>query len=149
MAKTKTLTPADTLKEICPLFEAIGVTSITAEYEGSGDSGDFNFVQFRFDDPIARADQAVSMGTTSQSKRVLNEHMFKMRYVKDPKVEPTSLITEKAYERFRDAFFDLLPGGWEINDGSYGEITIDTATRKVRMVHNERVNDVNTSESEW
>lgn len=39
-------------------------------------------------------------------------------------------------------------GGWEINEGSYGEFTFDVKNRKVRLGFNERVMDVRSSEYE-
>jgi hypothetical protein len=39
----------------------------------------------------------------------------------------------------------ILPGGWEINDGSYGEVEIDVATGKSKVLHTERiVNEITT-----
>jgi len=42
----------------------------------------------------------------------------------------------------------ILPGGWEINEGSYGQVEIDVATCKSKVVHNERVLEEITTEFE-
>ena len=42
----------------------------------------------------------------------------------------------------------ILPGGWEINEGSYGQVEIDIATFKSKVVHNERVLEEITTEFE-
>lgn len=43
------------------------------------------------------------------------------------------LVEEYVYER--------LPGGWEINDGSFGEVEIDVLAGTVRFDHNQRYTD--------
>lgn len=42
----------------------------------------------------------------------------------------------------------ILPGGWELNDGSYGEVEIDVATGKSKVLHTERVVSEVTTEFE-
>ena len=42
----------------------------------------------------------------------------------------------------------FLPGGWEINDGSYGTVQIDVKKKTVSIEHNERYTEVNSSEEE-
>ena len=59
--------------------------------------------------------------------------------------EPDSLITKKRLDEFLDAMFELLPGGWEINDGSYGEITVEISNGEITVQHNERITDVESS----
>lgn len=41
--------------------------------------------------------------------------------------------------------FNLLPDGWEIDEGSYGEITVDTMTTDITVEHNERYTDIRSS----
>lgn len=44
----------------------------------------------------------------------------------------------EAVVRFlEDWVYDLLPSGWEINDGSSGTLTIDVASGNVEHIHNE------------
>ena len=145
MATTKTqLTPIQQIKFLCPLLEAFGVTKIIAEYAGSGDSGDFERIEFRFDDKMAQVDPQI--GNTTETS-VLSARLFKHQYVRGLH-NPDAILTDECYTSFLDAVFSLLPGGWEIEAGSFGVIEINTATKKVRMVHNERIEDVNTSETE-
>ena len=44
--------------------------------------------------------------------------------------------------------FGLLPGGWEINDGSFGTVRIDARTQKAHIEHSSRFVDHETSEWE-
>ncbi|MCG8584116.1 MAG: hypothetical protein MI757_05335 [Pirellulales bacterium] len=48
-------------------------------------------------------------------------------------------LDDKLHQTLRDAAYDLLPGGWEINEGSYGELVVDVANRQVSREHNWRV----------
>ncbi|NBT75131.1 hypothetical protein EBZ80_24230 [bacterium] len=150
MAKAKTATtPASPIKDLCPLLEAIGVTRIEAEYDGSGDSGDFNSFTFVFDDPTVQND--VSVLNNMQSNR--NTHMyldqFRRTHCTSADATKPPIMTDAQLAALRDACFDLLPGGWEINEGSFGTIVVDVRRRKVRMEHNERIVEVATTNTEW
>lgn len=145
MAKSSALkTPADSIKELCPLFAGAGVTSIEIDYDGSGDSGDFSSFVFRFDDPFAQADPTINSST---HKSRMNFDQFKNEYANNN--VSGSLITPEQLDAFHESMWELLPGGWEINEGSYGEIRVDVATQRVTMTHNERITDVNTSTQTW
>jgi hypothetical protein len=43
---------------------------------------------------------------------------------------------------------DLLPIGWEIDEGSFGELTIDLVKGTVHRIHNERFESVKTTEDD-
>lgn len=47
-----------------------------------------------------------------------------------------------------DALWPLLPGGFEINEGSYGELVLDVETGKIHRTHNKRIETVETTEDE-
>ncbi len=60
----------------------------------------------------------------------------------------TALAGEKPVEldipwqdRLRDTGCELLPGGWQDNSGSFGELVIDVTGRKLTREHNWRVED--------
>jgi hypothetical protein len=49
-------------------------------------------------------------------------------------VEPESAVLDGALEdELQDFLLDQLPGGWEINEGSYGEFTIDVTGGQVEV----------------
>lgn len=145
MAKTKKfLSPVEQLKEICPLLAAIGVTSVIAEYEGSGDSGDFNNICFRFYDQFTAHDgEAVESSTNG--RRMYFDDFKRVHATATDK----PIISAEKLDEFSDTLWQLLPGGWEINEGSYGQIEIDVANGKVKHEHNERIVEVNTTTNEW
>jgi hypothetical protein len=54
-------------------------------------------------------------------------------------------------ERCRSATYEALEcrhGGWEINEGSFGNVVFDIRNGKVRFEHNERVMEATLHESE-
>lgn len=48
-----------------------------------------------------------------------------------------------------DLCYECLPGGWEINEGSYGTFKIDVLNRKCSADHNHRFTESSCEELEW
>jgi hypothetical protein len=40
----------------------------------------------------------------------------------------------------------VLPCGWENNDGAFGTISLDWASQKIIVEHNDRISDYETTE---
>lgn len=51
----------------------------------------------------------------------------------DPK--PPAGIPAGLSEHLADTALEYLPGGWEDNEGSYGELELDVAERRLRRSH--------------
>lgn len=118
------------LKAAIPFLRQLGVTMVTMDYNGSGDQGDI---------------EDIEISGFENAPKTCEEL--------DKALEGFPAET-KAHERFcieklKDRAFELLPGGFEINEGSYGQVIIDCEKNKVRLAHNERVMEVNSSEQEW
>jgi hypothetical protein len=90
-----------------------GVATIRIDYDGSGDSGEIDYVVF----------------LSAEGKLV--------------KFDDNDLV-----ECISDHAEALLPEGWEIDGGSYGELTIDLVNGRIHRVHNERIEDVVTTEDD-
>jgi len=148
MAKTKKiLPPAEKIKEFCPLLAAIGVTRVLTTYDNSGDSGDLSDTRFCFADRYTTHDSdAIDSNTNG---RYMYFEQFKGMYAVPTGANPNPLITAEQLDALYELLFELLPGGWEINEGSYGDIEIDVLKSKVKLVHNERIVETNTSRQEW
>lgn len=86
-----------------------GIASITLEYDGSGDSGQYE-------------------GYTAHN--AAEEEID----VDDGLVDDLQELCDE----------EILPSGYENNDGGYGEITVNVLTRTVELSHNQRY-----TESEW
>ena len=153
MPKTATAKePHEILKDLCPLFAAVGVTKVEGEYDGSGDSGDFNTILFRFDDSLTANDRSLlENSTVRETNKQPNMYLdlFKNTYCTQRPDQPPPLILPAILEQFETSLWDLLPGGWEINEGSFGTIVVDVVTKTVRMEHNERITEINSTTSNW
>lgn len=106
---------------VAKILKSLGVTSIHADYDGYGDSGQIETPDFLGD----------LLPGTGQNVVI--------------KVEETMS------ERTRDLFYTILEdlhGGWEINEGSFGQFEWNLKTDKIQLSHNERYTQVDTSEDE-
>ena len=52
-------------------------------------------------------------------------------------------------QSLEDAACGLLPGGWENNDGAFGELVLNVTERRLVREHNWRISDTEYSEEEW
>ena len=98
----------ETRAELAHQLRELGVEMVTADYDGSGDSGQIQDLEFG-SDKVPPA-----LGTTVQ-----------------------------------DLFYDVLEdlyGGWEINEGSFGQFRWDVAGDSINLVHNMRIEDCETEE---
>ena len=46
---------------------------------------------------------------------------------------PPAGLPDGTADAIKDAFADLLPGGWEINEGSFGSVRLDVATGEAAL----------------
>lgn len=95
-------------------LRALGVTRVTADYDGCGDSGQFeSLAAFSGDEAI------------------------------------TQRLEDALLERVEQLFYDLLEirhGGWENNDGAFGEFSWDLTTDELRQAHHSRFSDYESFE---
>jgi hypothetical protein len=97
-----------TRAELLQQLRELGVESVTAEYDGSGDSGQIENPEF------------------------------------GPVEVPTALTTA-----VQDLFYDLLGelyGGWEINEGSFGQFIWNVREDNINLVYNGRIETYSTEE---
>jgi len=52
-------------------------------------------------------------------------------------------------DKVTDCAYDFLPGGWEINEGSFGDLKINTETAKATLEHNHRIQETEYMEEEF
>jgi hypothetical protein len=115
------------LKAACSPLAAIGIRQITWEYDGAGDSGDMS------------------------GRYITNVHgqCTKKDYAAAIKGLDQELQKQLALEELEKAVWELLPSGFEINEGSYGEVILDTSTQVISVQHNERIIATEYSETEY
>lgn len=141
-------TGVEFIKRCCKTLSAYGVQQIICEYDGSGDSGDFFSTVAVVVPPREEVDNKLNMSSSVTQDAI--EQLTRPKnvrwddFVAARRKDKDSLISATDCDTLIDNAFDLLPGGWEINDGSYGTITIDIATENISIEHNERYTDVRT-----
>lgn len=134
------------IKLFCRLLSVYNISRVRAYYDGSGDSGDFDSIE-----AIVQPTPKEITNNASAVRNVPNVlppreqtvslEAWLTRNVFD---KPGACITRTEYDAFVDNLFALLPSGWEINDGSFGEINVDVATERITLEHNERYTEVRT-----
>lgn len=110
------------------------VKTFTVTFDGSGDSGQIEDISL--EDNLLESNVA---GASVNKGTIWTDEGS----VENIDTNPTmrEVIEELCY-----AILEGVCGGWEINEGSYGEFVFDVKKRKVRLDFNERVESVNSSE---
>ena len=125
---------AQIIKQFCKLAASYNVTHFSGTYDGAGDSGDMDLT-------VAVRMPAPAMAGPHNHNDQIRVITFR-NWVDDVTTKENTLIDKKLAEQFEDACFHLLPMGWEINDGSYGDLTIDVGDENITVEHNERYTEV-------
>lgn len=126
-----------TVKQFCKLAASYNATHFHAEYDGSGDSGDMDIHVTVSAPPNRVAGAGIREGLRVESVT----EPFR-QWLDRISALPQTLITKQAGDTFKRACFELLPMGWEINDGSYGEVIVEVVGEKITIEHNERYMEV-------
>jgi|SRR5215831_6187414 len=114
-----------------PLLAALrqlGAHSVVIAYEGSGDSGQMKGVSLRdaHDNELENERATV---TVQDSPGVYSESGF------HEQTQPRTLPLKEALEAFLYDWLEVTQPGWEINDGSSGECTIDVEDARFKLDH--------------
>lgn len=120
---------ADRLKALCDPLARIGIQYIVWCYDGSCDSGDIE-------------DQSIY---DTNNNKVSDEEFFNLVAQLPENEQP--LFTGE--HKMLNDVYELLPSGYENNDGGYGEVHLDVENKKVRVEHNQRYTETNYSEEEF
>ena len=116
-------------------LSAATIAFVIVVFDGYGDSGQIESVDARSDEatvdlPATEIDfeDIAHGGSTTEIRR---------------------LAVADAIEALAYRLLYETHGGWENNDGAYGEFTFDVAARSIRLDHNSRYTDVETFEHRW
>jgi len=139
-------------KEIFKAFcEKHNISKITLDYDGCGDSGQFEGYQ-AYNKEEAQVDlPREDCNVFSSYQRCdLHENGTDVKKVwwtytepEEKKANSEELVETLGYMALEDYY-----GGWEINSGSYGTVTL-MADGKGHIEHYERIEEVNSSEAEF
>ena len=109
------------------LFDALaaaGITLVIVCFDGYGDSGQIENIEVKSGDVTVAMPQA---------------DIEIARAVWDQAEPERSLISvADAIEQLAYDFLEQTHGGWEDNDGAYGDFTFDVAQRTITLDYNER-----------
>ena len=109
------------------LFDALvftGVTTIIVTFDGYGDSGRIEDVEVQgSDDNIAMPGAMIEFARAIWGQS-------------EPKRSTVTIAT--AVENLAYDVLERTHGGWENNDGAYGEVVFDVAKREITLDYNER-----------
>lgn len=118
--------PANKAALFAALAEA-GVTTVTVEFDGYGDSGQIESIDAKAREADAELPDAhVTLATLGW---------------RDP--EPTER-TMTVHEAIEDMAYDCLAqthGGWENNAGAFGTFVFDVAKKNIALEYNQRFED--------
>lgn len=110
-----------------PVLAAAGITSILVRFDGSGDSGQIEEIDILAGEkPVSFPDGQVSI---------------QRAYWGSSEPELTECSVNDAVETLVYAFLEETHGGWENNEGAYGEFTFNVAERTITLDYNERYED--------
>jgi len=106
---------------------ALNITEVRVDFDGEGDSGQINgAAAFRGEEAAELPKTPVSIQTVSwQSGEIVT----------------TEQGVEEAIETLCYLYLEETHGGWENNDGAYGEFRLDVAKRTVELEFNGRYSD--------
>ena len=112
------------------LFEALasaGVTAVLVGFDGYGDSGQIESIEARSgENPVDLPDAQVEIAQACWGSS---------------EIERSAISIRDAIEQLAYDFLEETHGGWEINEGAYGEFTFDVAKRAITLDYNERISD--------
>lgn len=122
-AKIDALRPANKERLFDGLTTA-GITHVTVTFDGYGDSGQIDSI-------------AAWAGETAVEFPAVEISYAALTWDK-PEVEMRSLSLEDVVEQLAYDFLSDTHGGWENDDGAYGEFCFDAAARSIHLEFNER-----------
>lgn len=103
-----------------------GIATVTVSFDGYGDSGQIESIEARdaADTDIPLPDQTIGIVAIVWGQS-------------EPESRPMTL-TEAIEHLAYDALSETH-GGWENNEGAYGEFVFDVAAQEIRLDYNERI----------
>ncbi len=109
------------------LFDALaaaGITTVVVNFDGCGDSGQIEMIEAKAgDDVIELPTVQIEIASAVWGSAMIDRQ------------------TQPVREAIETLVYDVLSqkhGGWENDDGAYGEYTFDVAERTITLDYNER-----------
>ena len=116
-------------------LQAAGTTRVEVRFDGSGDSGQIEEIIARTGEvPVDMPDGTVAISVPLGDGSGL-KHL--------------TLTIADAIERLAYDFLEETHGGWEINEGAFGDFTFDVEGRTIQLDYNERIETSEYSGHTW
>jgi hypothetical protein len=122
-------TQKKTFKGICDFLLNHDIVKVNVCYDGYGDSGAI--------EEISAVDNIDEAG----------KDFTKLFALRAPKTSTESVAEIR--QSIEELCYEILPSGWEINDGAFGDIEIFPLERHICLTCNERYTDFTTSQDEF
>jgi len=103
---------------------AAGITRVTVRFDGCGDSGQIEDIE------TLVGEELIELPTTTVEIALLDYHQEVPEILSQPLCD--------AIETLSYNFLQETHGGWENNDGAYGDFVFDVAERTITLDYNER-----------
>ncbi len=123
LAKRAALRPANK-ERLFDGLSAAGITHVTVVFDGSGDSGQVESIT------AWAGETAVDLPAAEIAYAALTSD--------EPEIEIRQLPLAEVVEQLAYDFLSDTHGGWENNEGAYGEFCFDAAARSIHLEFNER-----------
>ena len=132
--------------QIFDALEAAGIAMVIVHYDGAGDSGQI--------EEISAYAQPTEPGDWPAPELPLPDATVKLvrieRYAKpNPKEIECQASLNEALEQMTYDLLEQVHGGWQNNEGAFGDFVYATADRSIRMEHNTRIESTEYYEAEW
>lgn len=109
------------------IFDALAranISIVTVGFDGCGDSGQIESIDaFAGDAPAELPSDQIELAEPASEDSEIKQSPFTLR----------DAVEKLAYD-----FLEETHGGWENNEGAYGEFTFDVASRTITLAYNER-----------
>jgi hypothetical protein len=129
-------------------IKPIGLTRIEVDFNGGGDSGQVDEVRYFIGKKEPEDLETIKRTLVQQAK--INDST---NWSDDKKEWVTTTKSPTIEELVEQICYDLLSanhGGWEINEGSYGEFVFSFGkSNKIDLTFNQRVESVETTEETY
>jgi len=124
-ATRASLLPANKTAVFAALAGA-GIATVTVTFDGYGDSGQIESIEARDVEHIAvpLPDQTITIVAILWGR---------------PESEARSMSVSEAIEHLVYDALSETHGGWENNEGAYGEFVFDVPAQEIRLDYNERI----------
>ena len=150
------------LNDVCDILNKdYKIDKVLFEYSGYGDSGDVDDLKILYREPLDKEyDKFKSKwyGDELVDNQVLYSYKVwdedEKKTISLPHLDTDTNIIGKRwcdgehkevnltlYDSLVDALYEMLPSGWEINEGSRGDVELDTKTKYLGHKHEEYVRD--------